>query len=136
MQVDDQRELEELDQRLRVLLPETYQDSDEQLEPVAMRSAGLKYGADGKVAWDQIWGSFCDLAMAGGPGSATRTVIRHFFSTFRLFRYESGVEHHEGRLGERVLIRRSIRSCTRQEVCRRLARPLFARRVCALRHRL
>ena len=32
-----------------------------------MRSAGLKYGTDGKVAWDEIWGSFCDLAMAGGP---------------------------------------------------------------------
>ena len=32
-----------------------------------MGSAGLKYGPDGKVAWDQIWGSFCDLAMAGGP---------------------------------------------------------------------
>jgi sirohydrochlorin cobaltochelatase len=67
MQVDDQRELEELDLRLRVLLPETYQDSYESLEAKAMGSAGLKYGADGKVAWDQIWGSFCDLAMAGGP---------------------------------------------------------------------
>ncbi len=67
MRVDDQRELDELDVRLRVLLPETYQDSYEQLEPIAMGSAGLKYGADGKVAWDQIWGSFCDLAMAGGP---------------------------------------------------------------------
>lgn len=67
MPVDDERQLEELDLRLRVLLPETYQDSYETLEPVAMRSAGLKYGADGKVAWDQIWGSFCDLAMAGGP---------------------------------------------------------------------
>jgi hypothetical protein len=67
MHVDDRRELEELDLRLRVLLPETYQDSYEKLEPVAMGSAGLKYGTDGKVAWDQIWGSFCDLAMAGGP---------------------------------------------------------------------
>jgi hypothetical protein len=32
-----------------------------------MGSAGLKYGPDGKVAWDEIWGSFCHLAMAGGP---------------------------------------------------------------------
>jgi hypothetical protein len=32
-----------------------------------MRSAGLKYDSDGKVAWNEIWGSFCDLAMAGGP---------------------------------------------------------------------
>ena len=67
MRADDRRELEELDMRLRVLLPETYQDSYESLEPTPMRSAGLKYGPDGKVAWDQIWGSFCDLAMAGGP---------------------------------------------------------------------
>jgi sirohydrochlorin cobaltochelatase len=56
-----------LDARLKTLLPETYQDSYESLEPKPMRSAGLKYDADGQVAWDQIWGSFCDLAMAGGP---------------------------------------------------------------------
>jgi hypothetical protein len=67
MQVDDRRELDELDLRLRVLLPETYQDSYETIEPVPMGSAGLKYGPDGQVAWDRIWGSFCDLAMAGGP---------------------------------------------------------------------
>ncbi len=67
MHVDDTLALEELDLRLRVLLPETYQDSFESLEPTPMGSAGLKYGPDGKVAWDQIWGSFCDLAMAGGP---------------------------------------------------------------------
>ncbi len=67
MHDDDRRELEELDLRLRVLLPETYQDSYESLEPKPMGSAGLKYGPDGKVAWDEIWGSFCDLAMAGGP---------------------------------------------------------------------
>jgi hypothetical protein len=67
MHEDDRRELEELDLRLRVLLPETYQDSYESLEPKPMGSAGLKYGPDGKVAWDEIWGSFCDLAMAGGP---------------------------------------------------------------------
>jgi sirohydrochlorin cobaltochelatase len=56
-----------LDARLKTLLPEAYQDSYESLEPKPMRSAGLKYDADGQVAWDQIWGSFCDLAMAGGP---------------------------------------------------------------------
>ncbi len=32
-----------------------------------MGSAGLVYDAHGQVAWDQIWGSFCHLAMAGGP---------------------------------------------------------------------
>jgi hypothetical protein len=67
MRIDQQRALEELDFRLRIVLPEEYQDSYEQMEPAAMGSAGLKYAADGTVAWDEIWGSFCDLAMAGGP---------------------------------------------------------------------
>jgi sirohydrochlorin cobaltochelatase len=63
----DHAALEALDARLRVLLPAEYQDSYEALQPVPMRSAGLKYAADGTVAWDEIWQSFCDLAMAGGP---------------------------------------------------------------------
>src|SRR3954447_25254607 len=53
--------------RLRTLLPPAYQDTYERIQPTSMGSAGLKYDADGQVAWDQIWGSFCDLAMAGGP---------------------------------------------------------------------
>ncbi len=65
--VNDRRALRALRIRLRTILPEEYGDSYEDLEPKPMRSAGLKYGGDGKVAWDQIWGSFCDLAMAGGP---------------------------------------------------------------------
>src|ERR1700679_969414 len=56
-----------LEARLKTLLPEEYRDSYEDLKPVSMGSAGLKYGRDGCVAWDEIWGSFCDLAMAGGP---------------------------------------------------------------------
>jgi hypothetical protein len=63
----DRMALEELDARLKTILPEEYQDSYEGMEPKPMRSAGLKYGSDGKVAWNEIWGSFCDLAMAGGP---------------------------------------------------------------------
>jgi sirohydrochlorin cobaltochelatase len=59
--------LESLEAKLRAILPEQYRDSYEQVVPVSMGSAGLKYDADGRVAWDQIWGSFCDLAMAGGP---------------------------------------------------------------------
>jgi sirohydrochlorin cobaltochelatase len=59
--------LEELDARLRTLLPEEYQDSYEDVQPAPMRSAGLKYAADGRVAWNEIWQTFCDLAMAGGP---------------------------------------------------------------------
>lgn len=63
----DQQALEALNATLTLLLPETYQASYETLQPVSMRSAPLVYGADGGVAWDRIWGSFCDLAMAGGP---------------------------------------------------------------------
>jgi hypothetical protein len=59
--------IDSLDARIRTLLPEDYRDSYEQMQPTPMGSAGLKYDADGHVAWDQMWGSFCDLAMAGGP---------------------------------------------------------------------
>jgi hypothetical protein len=63
----DRGALDVLELRLRTILPAEYQESYETLEPVPMRSADLKYRADGNVAWDQIWGGFCDLAMAGGP---------------------------------------------------------------------
>ena len=58
---------EALELRIRTLLPEQYQDTYEAIQPMPMRSAGLQYDADGNVAWDRMWGSFCDLAMAGGP---------------------------------------------------------------------
>jgi sirohydrochlorin cobaltochelatase len=67
MTADIQRALEILDLRLKAMLPEVYQDSYEDVQPVSMGSAGLKFDAEGKVAWNEIWGSFCDLAMAGGP---------------------------------------------------------------------
>jgi hypothetical protein len=51
--------------RLRLLIPEAYQQTP--AKPASMGAAGLKYNMDGAVAWDKIWGSFCDLAMAGGP---------------------------------------------------------------------
>jgi hypothetical protein len=57
----------DLDARLRAILPEEYQDSYDDVQPVSMGSAGLKYGRDGRVAWNQMWATFCDLAMAGGP---------------------------------------------------------------------
>jgi hypothetical protein len=67
MTVENRRALEALEVRLRAILPEEYQDAYEDVQPVSMGSAGLKYGADGKVAWNEIWATFCDLAMAGGP---------------------------------------------------------------------
>jgi hypothetical protein len=56
-----------LKDRLQTILPQLYQESYEELQPTPMRSAGLKFDAEGRVAWGEIWGSFCDLAMAGGP---------------------------------------------------------------------
>lgn len=67
MTSDDGPALQTLEDRLVTLLPEDYQGSYEDLQPVSMGSAALKYDSDGKVTWDEIWGSFCDLALAGGP---------------------------------------------------------------------
>ncbi len=58
---------EEFEAKLKTILPADYVDCYEDVQPVSMGSAGLKYREDGRVAWDEIWGSFCDLAMAGGP---------------------------------------------------------------------
>jgi sirohydrochlorin cobaltochelatase len=63
----DEDDLAALDARIRTMLPENYRDSYEDMQPVPMRAAALKYDADGQVAWNEMWGSFCDLAMAGGP---------------------------------------------------------------------
>ncbi|MBS1799982.1 MAG: hypothetical protein JSS95_09180 [Acidobacteria bacterium] len=59
--------IEVLESRLRTLLPEQYQDTYDDVKPTSMGSAGLKYDREGRVAWDEMWQSFCDLAMAGGP---------------------------------------------------------------------
>ena len=64
---DNRTIFDELERRLKALLPEEYQERYDDIQPVSMGSAGVRYGADGRIAWDQMWGSFCDLAMAGGP---------------------------------------------------------------------
>ena len=64
---DDQTALAELEARLKLLLPPAYANSYETLTPAPMKSAGLKLDARGEVAWNEIWESFCDLALAGGP---------------------------------------------------------------------
>ncbi|MET0551743.1 MAG: hypothetical protein ABW221_01820 [Vicinamibacteria bacterium] len=63
----DDTELTALDARIRTMLPEEYRETYEDMKPVPMRSAALKFDADGQAAWNEMWGSFCDLAMAGGP---------------------------------------------------------------------
>jgi sirohydrochlorin cobaltochelatase len=67
MSLDDRRALGTLELRLRIILPKEYQDTYEALTPTPMKGAGLKFRPDGSVAWNEIWGSFCDLALAGGP---------------------------------------------------------------------
>jgi len=66
-EANNPRALKTLDARLKTLLPEEYRDSYEEVQPKPMGSAPLKYDGEGQVAWDEMWGSFCDLAMAGGP---------------------------------------------------------------------
>ena len=65
--VEDVIALEALEEKFRAILPPLYGDSYDTVSPAAMGSAPLKYDADGRIAWDEIWASFCDLAMAGGP---------------------------------------------------------------------
>lgn len=63
----DSSALATLEARVRTMLPEDYEETYERMEPTPMRSAPLKREPDGQVAWNEMWGSFCDLAMAGGP---------------------------------------------------------------------
>ncbi len=60
-------ELAALDAQVNALLPPRYQYCFDSVNPRSMGSAALKYGPDSRVAWDQIWTHFCDLALAGGP---------------------------------------------------------------------
>ncbi len=55
------------EERLQTLLPSIYRGRTNEVQPVSMGTAPLAFDVDGNVAWDRMWGSFCDLAMAGGP---------------------------------------------------------------------
>ena len=60
-------ELAALDAKVNAFLPPRYSHCYGAVSPHSMGSAGLSYGPDGRVAWDRIWTTFCDLALAGGP---------------------------------------------------------------------
>lgn len=60
-------ELSDLDSKVNAFLPPQYSHCYGAVSPNSMGSAGVIYGPDGKVAWDQVWTTFCDLALAGGP---------------------------------------------------------------------
>lgn len=59
--------LTSLDAKIREMLPPRYEHCYQSVPPVSMGSAKLKLGDDGRVAWGEIWTSYCDLALAGGP---------------------------------------------------------------------
>lgn len=48
------------------ILPPRYQ-GDVRVSAAPMGAADLIFDANGQVAWNEIWQSFCDLALAGGP---------------------------------------------------------------------
>lgn len=52
--------------QLPALLPACYQNG-RAVSAAPMGSAPMYYNEQGQVAWDQMWTSFCDLALAGGP---------------------------------------------------------------------
>lgn len=56
-----------LHNELQKNLPSEYAERLDQVAPQSMGSAKIAPDRTGKVPWDKIWTSFCDLAMAGGP---------------------------------------------------------------------
>jgi sirohydrochlorin cobaltochelatase len=53
--------------RMTQLLPPRYQDPALAVSSAPMGAAPLQRDDDGRVAWDQMWQGFCELALAGGP---------------------------------------------------------------------
>ncbi|MBI1256415.1 MAG: cation diffusion facilitator family transporter [Chloroflexi bacterium] len=62
-----QHEIGDVEQKMGAMniLPPRYQLTTPSAAP--MGAAGLEYDSEGKVAWNEIWQGFCDLALAGGP---------------------------------------------------------------------
>ncbi|HTK06784.1 MAG TPA: hypothetical protein VL485_06435 [Ktedonobacteraceae bacterium] len=48
------------------ILPPRYQ-GNRIVSAAPMGAAPLRYSESGQVAWNEMWSSFCDLALAGGP---------------------------------------------------------------------
>jgi sirohydrochlorin cobaltochelatase len=63
----DSAELVRLEDRINALLPPRYVGCFEDVSPTSMGSAKMRYDAQGRVAWGEIWTTFCHLALAGGP---------------------------------------------------------------------
>jgi cation diffusion facilitator family transporter len=52
--------------QLDAVLPPRYRDTSATVSAAPMGAVGLQYDAAGEVAWDEMWGGFCELALAGG----------------------------------------------------------------------
>ncbi len=63
----DREQLRELESKINSILPPRYVGCFEDVSPTSMGSASLKYDSEGRVAWGEIWTTFCHLALAGGP---------------------------------------------------------------------
>lgn len=63
----DRAALLALEAKINAILPPEYVGRIEDVSPKSMGSAGLKYDREGKIAWGEIWTTFCHLALAGGP---------------------------------------------------------------------
>ncbi len=61
------RILNRLHDRLGEELPTEYTKNLDGVSPRSMGSVAIVPDETGKVPWDRLWTSFCDLAMAGGP---------------------------------------------------------------------
>ncbi len=59
--------LVELEAKINALLPPRYVGCFEDVSPGSMGSAKLRYDEQGRIAWGEIWTTFCHLALAGGP---------------------------------------------------------------------
>jgi sirohydrochlorin cobaltochelatase len=64
---EEEAQLRELERKINEMLPPQYQGRYEKVSPESMGTAPLTFDLDGQVAWDKMWTSFCDLAIAGGP---------------------------------------------------------------------
>ncbi len=62
-----QKNLISLDSDMDSILPSEYQGRTDAVKSQSMGSAQIHSDKFGEVAWDEIWTSFCDLALAGGP---------------------------------------------------------------------
>ncbi len=51
---------------MQAILPPRYRNG-KTVSPAPMGTAPMVYTDEGQVAWDQMWTTFCDLALAGGP---------------------------------------------------------------------